>query len=207
MTKKRSAEELFILWGMLDIEFLKLQPTSYAKVADQVIDWVLWRERLRNNLEKTLGNQKKSDIKTIAALQSMDTDDTELLALEKVFKRLVNGRGNAAMHLLQASIKNKQNEISARQSLFAREPRIKKRHPLSSMVDPIVEKNPKIKLNTLFNELRAISKNNPSAPCTFDFSKNAFVPTDKGVGSVPRKNLSDYLYRATKRIGRANRLE
>jgi hypothetical protein len=207
MSEVRSPEELEILWMMLDLEFFKLPPASHHKVATQVIEWILWRERLRNNLEGSAANQRKSDKKTIAILNAMDTNDPKLLMLEKVFRRLVNGRGEDAMHLLQVAIQNKHNAVSERQRRIAKAPRKKAQHPISIMIGPIVEKNPKIKINALFYELRANIKNNDLAECQFDFSKEIFIPRNAKWHSVKRENLSDYLLRAKQRIKRANRLE
>jgi hypothetical protein len=206
MTTKRSQDELDILWLMLDLEFMKLKPTSHEEVASQVLDWILMRERLRNNLEKNKKDQLTSDANTIKALKSMDTNDPEFSTIEKVFKRLCDKRGKAAMLLLQAAIQKKQNELSIRQQRNARGPRPKTRHPLTSMVDPIVEKIPTIKINNLFHKLVAESKCDQSAPCRYDASKNAFIPLDNKFKPIPKSNLSDYLYRAKQRIKRATRL-
>ena len=119
---------------------------------------------------------------------------------------MANGRGEDAMQLLQVGIQNKQNALSTRQRLIAKEPRKKTQHPLSRMIYPIVEKNPKIKVNTLLHELRVNIKNDALAECKFDYSKELFIPSDEKWHSVKRKNLSDYLLRAKQRIKRANRL-
>lgn len=197
--KKRSVEELHLLWMMLDIEFFKLPPASHAEVATQVIDWVLWRERLKNGLEATPQHRQRSDTKTIAELRSMDSDDPKLLMLEKVFRWLVSGRGGAAMCLLQTAIKNKDIELSKRQKKIAQASRPLRRHPLSTMVDPIVKISPGIKVNDLFIELRKVSKSSALAPCAYDFSKQMFIPTDSKFPPIPRSALSDYLYRAKPR--------
>lgn len=199
MTQKRSVEELHLLWMMLDIEFFKLSPASHAEVATQVIDWVLWRERLRNGLEATPQHRQRSDTKTIAALRSMDSDDPKLLVLEKVFKRLANGHGGGAMRFLQTAINNKKTEISTRQKKIAQASRPIRRHPLSTMVDPIVKISPGIKVNDLFIELRKISKSSAFAPCAYDFSKQEFIPTDSKFPPIPKNSLPDYLYRAKHR--------
>ena len=199
MMKKRSVEELDLLWMMLDIEFFETSPASHSEVADQVIDLILWRERLRNGLEKTPQDQQRSDTKTIAALRSMDSDDPKLLVLEKVFRRLANGLGGDAMRLLQTAINNKDSELSARQTKIAQATRPTRRHPLTTMVDPIVKVSPNIKVNDLFIELRKISKGLVLAPCAYDFSKEMFIPTDSKFPSVPKSSLPDYLYRAKRR--------
>ncbi len=206
MTTKRSEEELQILWRMLDLEFFKLPPASHEQVAAEVLEWILWRERLRNNLEKSSHDRERSDRKTIAALKSMDSNDPMLLAAEKVFKRLANDQGDQAMRLVQAAIENKQAAFNNRQRKIAKKLRSKTQHPISRMISPIVEKNPKIKVNELFNALRSVSKNNPAAPCHFDFSKNEFITNDGKWHAIKRENLSDYLYRAKQRIKRASQL-
>jgi hypothetical protein len=206
MNKKRSKEELDILWLMLDLEFMKLKPTSHEKVARQFLEYILMRERLRNNLEKNKKDKLKSDANTINALKSMDTNDPEFSTIEKVFKRLCNKRGKAAMLLLQAAIQKKQNELSIRQRRIAESPRFKTRHSLRRMVDLIVEKNPTIKINDLFHKLLAEGKSNQSAPCQYDHYKNAFIPIDNKFKPVPKSDLRNYLYRAKQRIKRANRV-
>ena len=64
MNTKRSEEELFILWGMLDIEFFNRPPASHAKVAEQVVEWILWRERLRTNKRVTTAVRPENHGKT-----------------------------------------------------------------------------------------------------------------------------------------------
>lgn len=206
MSKNRSREELQTLWLMLDMEFLKFKPTTDEDLADQTLGLILWKERLKNDLEKTAEDQDRSDAATLAALQSMDSDDPKLLVIEKTFKRLAGGRGADGIRLLKASVENKLREIRERQQKNARAPRFKNRHPLTSMVDPIVQKNPKINVHALFKELREVQRSNPDAPCAYDFGKAAFIPLDKKFKPVPMTRLSDFLYRAKDRIKRLSRL-
>jgi hypothetical protein len=206
MSKMRTPEELEILWMMLDKEFMQAKPATHEAVADQVIELILWKERLRASLETTFEDHQKSDIATIAALKSMDTNDPELVVIEKVFRQLVTGRRTDAMRLLQASIENKFLQVSARQQKNAKAPRPKKRHPLSLMVDSIVEKKPDISVHDLFKALIVASKV-ANAACSYYFEKTAFIPLDKKSKPVPKSALSDYLFRSKQRIKRANRLE
>jgi len=206
MRKIRSPEELEILWMMLDIEFMQSKPATHESVADQVIELILWKERLRTGLEKTIEDHHKSDTATIAALKTMDTNDPNLVVIEKVFRQLVTDRRTDAMRLLKAAIENKFLEVSVRQQKNAKAPRPKKRHPLSSMVDSIVEKKPQISVYDLFKALLAASKVTTESTCTYSFEKAAFIPRDKKFKPIPKSDLSDYLFRSKQRIKRANRL-
>ena len=206
MSKMRSPEELQILWMMLDIEFMQLKPATHESVADQVIEQILWKERLKNGLETTIEDHHKSDSATIAALKTMDTNDPKLVVIEKVFRQLVTDRRTDAMRLLKAAIENKFLAVSVRQQKNAKAPRPKKRHPLSSMVDSIVEKKPQISVYDLFKALLAASKVTTESTCTYSFEKAAFIPRDKKFKPIPKSDLSDYLFRSKQRIKRANRL-
>jgi len=206
MRKMRSPEELEILWMMLDIEFMQSIPSTHEVVAGQVIELILWKERLRTNLETTIEDRHKSDIGTIAALKSMDTNDPKLVVIEKVFRQLVTDRRADAMRLLKASIENKFLEVSVRQQKNAAAPRQKKRHPLSFMVDSIVEKKPLINVHDLFKALIAASKSTTESTCSYNFEKAAFIPINKKFKHIQKSDLSDYLYRSKQRNKRANRL-
>ena len=106
MKVQRSEEELFTLWAMLDIEFFQLPPASPAKVGDQLLELLLWRERLRNGLEATPEDRLTSDRMTLEKLATWDTAAPELVVLEKVFRKMALGRGQEAMLLLKSNIEN-----------------------------------------------------------------------------------------------------
>ena len=195
----RSKEEVDILWMMLDLEFMAMKPASYEEVADQVLNLVLWKERIRNGMEKTETDRLISDEATLKRMRSLDSDDPELLSLEKVFKRLANGQSGDAMRLLERSIENRHEKIRKRQQEIAKKPR-SARHPLSTMVEPIVRSNPGITENQLFHELRKAMTTMANPQCTF--SADSFKPSDKKHPAVPRKNLRQYLYRAKKKLSR-----
>jgi len=206
MTKKRTTDEIQILWMMLDLEFMQIQPGSYKEVADEVIELFLWKQRIKNSLEATIEDRHRSDAATMFALKAMDTNDPKLVVLEKIFRQLATGRGDDAMRLLRASIENKFNEVRARQQNNAKASRPKKRHPLSLMVDPIVTKKPNTKVHELFRALIAATRASSQPLCTFDFEKSIFIPANKKFKAVPKKDLSHYLYRSKERINRASRL-
>lgn len=198
-TSRRSEEEVAILWMMLDLEFMALKPASYAEVADQVLDLVLWKERIRNSLEATEADRVKSDEATLKEMRSLDSDDPKLLALEKVFERMANGRGADAMRLIERSIDSRYEQLRKRQREIAKKSRVA-RHPLSKMVNPIVQSHPNISENDLFHALRKAITTMANPPCSF--SGDSFKPSDTKHPAVPRKNLRQYLYRAKKKLSR-----
>lgn len=207
MTVKRSQEELSILWMMLDHEFLQLKPESHEEVAKQVVDLILWKERIRNGLETNDADQQKSDLDTITALSRMDTNDPDLVLIEKIFWQLANARGADAMRLLQTEIENQRQRINERQRQIAKASRPKSKHPLSIMVDTVVEKNLTISQQELYKELLKTCRTDPDSLCQYDTNKNQFIPNETKFPPKLKSDLSDYLYRAKRRIIRANRLE
>ena len=196
MKVQRSEEELFTLWAMLDIEFMQLPPASPAKVGDQLLEWLLWRERLRNGLDATPQDRATSDSVTLEKMAIWDTAAPELVVLEKVFRKMALGRGQDAMLLLKRSIENRYAKLRKRQQDIAKKPRGTK-HPLTVMVEVIVRSNPEINQQKLFHELHKSCDVN-AATCTYSSSSKKFKPVDKKFADVSKKNLRQYLYRAKK---------
>jgi hypothetical protein len=198
MKVQRSEEELFTLWAMLDIEFFQLSPASPSKVGDQLLEWLLWRERLRNGLESTPEDRLTSDRITLDKLATWDTATPELVVLEKVFRKMALGRGQDGMLLLKRSIENRHSQLRKRQQQIAKKPR-RTKHPLTTMVEVIVRSRPTITEQKLFHELRK-SCSDTTATCTYSSSSEKFKPIDKNFADVPKKNLRQYLYRAKKSL-------
>ena len=196
---RRSPEEVEILWMMLDMEFMSKKPASYEEVADQVLNLVLWKERIRNGMEATEAERLISDEATLKRMRSLDSDDPQISALEKVFNRMANSRGADAMRFLKRSIDSQHEQLRKRQQGIANKSR-EARHPLSTMVDPIVKSNPNITEIELFHALRKAMTIMDSPPCTY--SADSFKPSDKTYPAVPRKNLRQYLYRAKEKLSR-----
>jgi len=197
MRLKRSQEEVFTLWMMLDIEFMQRKAYSLTEAAGQTLELILWKERIRTGLERTPADWLRSDRQVLGRMKTWDSEDPQLLALEKFFVRLAKGDGDGGLRLLERAIKEKSKDFSKRQSANAKSTR-RPRHPLSTMVDPIVSANPKITENDLFWELRRAMDPPNRAPCTYvgtSFRAN-------GYSDVKRENLRKYLYRAKKKLFR-----
>lgn len=193
----RTEEEVFILWMMLDMEFMVLKPTTPDEVGQQLFNLLLWKERIKNGMERTAKERAISDNATIKKMRTWDTRAPELIALEKVLRLLATKNSDGAMLLLKRLIDNNRIQLRRQLQKIAKQPR-KARHPLSTIVDPIVKASPDITENKLFYEvLRVIDKaENPVC----NFNSNSFKPTDKKYPDVPRKNLSQYLSRAKKKL-------
>lgn len=198
MKVQRSEEELFTLWAMLDIEFFQLPPASPAKVGDQLLELLLWRERLRNGLEATPEDRLTSDKMTLEKLATWDTAAPELVVLEKVFRKMALGRGQEAMLLLKSNIENRRAQLRTQQQKIAKKPRGTK-HPLTLMVEAVVRSDPTISAQKLFHELRKLCDVD-AATCTYSSSSEKFKPIDKKFLDVPQKNLRQYLHRAKKSL-------
>lgn len=198
MKVQRSEEELFTLWTMLDIEFFQLPPASPAKVGNQLLDFLLWRERLRNGLEATPEDRLTSDRMTLEKFATWDTAAPELVVLEKVFRKMALGRGQDAMFLLKRNIENRREQLRTRQQKIAQKPR-KTKHPLTVMVQAVVCSTPMITEHKLFHELRKLCDVD-TATCTYSSSSEKFKPIDKKFADVPKKNLRQYLHRAKKSL-------
>jgi hypothetical protein len=198
MRVQRSEEELYTLWAMLDIEFIQLPSASPAKVGDQLLELLFWKERLRNGLEATPEDRATSDRITLEKLATWDTASPELVVLEKVFRKMALGRGQDAMLLFKRSIENRYAKLRTRQQDIAKKPRGTK-HPLTVMVEVLVRSNPEINQQKLFHELRK-SCDASTATCTYSSTSEKFKPIDEKFADVPKKNLRQYLYRVKKSI-------
>jgi hypothetical protein len=198
--RKRSQEEMYMLWMMLDLEFMKLPPASNAVVGQQVLEYILWKERVRLCLDRNEAEWTKADRITLAAMQAMDDDDPTLLALEKMFKRLATGNHAQAIVCIRKAIDHAYDKLRKRQSEIAKKPR-RARHPLSTMVEPIVKSRPDISENELFHSLKRKILSDTASE--FIITTDIFRPVDRRYADVPRSSLKHYLYRAKKKVALA----
>lgn len=206
MPTKRTPEEIEIIFDFLRIDFEQGDESADdASKGEDFIEMIFWRERIRYGIESNPDLWLQKDSQTIKTMQSWGTEEFELLLPMAVFRKLANGETASAIRTLKKAIEHSSKALSKSQTEKARKLRPKRMHPLAMMVDNIVDQNPTISVNHLFIELRRISKNNPSPPCSFDFIKLAFIPLDSSYPSIPKKALGDYLYRSKKKK-RANRL-
>lgn len=200
MTLQRTSEEIEIIFDFLRIDFEQGDERADDKYkGEDLIEMILWRERVRYGIESSPNLWHQIDSQTIKTMQSWGTEEFELLLPMAVFRKLANGEAASAIRTLKKAIEHKSKALSKSQSEKGRKPRPKRKHPLATMVDNIVDQKPTISVNNLFIELRNISKNNLAPPCSYDFSKMAFIPLDSSYPNIPKEALGDYLYRSKKK--------
>lgn len=200
MPSKRSPEEIEIIFDFLSMDFEQGDETADdSSIGHDLIELIQWRERLRYGAENQPKQWPALDTQTLRKMQSWGTEEFEFLLSMTVFRKLANGETASAIRTLKKAIEHRSKALSKSQTEKARKLRPKRKHPLSTMVDTIVAQNPTISVNDLFNELRRISKTNPASPCSFDFSKLAFISLDSSYPNIPKKSLGDYLYRSKKK--------
>ena len=84
-------------------------------------------------------------------IEQWDSDDPNLVIVEKLIKRLAEGRGKEAIEFIELSIKNKSEEFSKEQSARARKPR--NHDKLTPLINEIAANNPDRPNSELAREL------------------------------------------------------
>lgn len=197
MKADRSEEELFVLWAMLDLEFMKLKPTSHEEVGAQMLELILWRERLRLGLEATSSDRAVSDRAVIKRIRNWDSDDPMLLAIEKVLRRLVTGRHADSMRLLVQAIKVKAEALSREQRRKAELPR--RQHPVDLLIAEIIRENPKVSAKELQRQLESGVGWN----MIFSIDDDEVVPRDPAFAAIKTSGLPHRLSRLKRKIAKA----
>jgi hypothetical protein len=197
MKAKRSEEELYLLWMMLDLEFIKLKPTSYEEAAVQVLELIFWKERLRRGLEATSRTRAVSDRAVLKRLRNWDSDEPMLLPIEKVFRRLATGRHADSMKLLEQAIKVKVEAFSREQRRKAESPR--RQHPVDLLIIEIIRANPKVSAKELQRQLESGVGWN----VIFSIDDDVVVPRDQAFTPIKTSGLPDRLSRLKRKIAKA----
>ena len=130
-----------------------------ADLAGALLKLCLDLGRLRQ--PKTVDTRGKEliDRATLKKMAIWDTDDPSLSTVEKVFSRLAEGRGIAAVTLLKNSVKLRVDQTSKAQSRRASTKR--KPHSLDNVINKMVERAPDISAKAVVEKLKAL------APCDF----------------------------------------
>jgi hypothetical protein len=124
-----------------------------ADVVDAFLKLCLDLGRLRQPNTVDTRGKELIDRATLKKMATWDTDDPSLSTIEKIFSRLAEGRGIAAVTLLENSIRFRAEQTSSEQSRRASTKR--KPHPLDNVISKMVKRDPDISAKVVIEKLKA----------------------------------------------------
>ena len=124
-----------------------------ADVVDAFLKLCLDLGRLRQPNTVDTRGKELIDRATLKKMATWDTDDPSLSTIEKIFSRLAEGRGIAAVTLLKNSIRFRAEQTSSEQSRRASTKR--KPHPLDNVISKMVKRDPDISAKVVIEKLKA----------------------------------------------------
>jgi len=124
-----------------------------ADVVDAFLKLCLDLGRLRQPNTVDTRGKELIDQATLKKMATWDTDDPSLSTIEKIFSRLAEGRGIAAVTLLENSIRFRAEQTSSEQSRRASTKR--KPHPLDNVISKMVKRDPDISAKVVIEKLKA----------------------------------------------------
>ena len=167
-------------------------------VAAAMLEFVLNHERLRHQVNDATVEARVVDEQTVAKMRTWDSNDPAMSTVEKVLRRLAEGRGEEGIKLLQAAIQLKAHEFSNKQAQVAKRPRKSRQQPMSHLVKQIVRDAPTISQNELFNSLRRKLGSMEEPP--YGYSGDSFKSHDPQYPDIKKEALRQYLHRAKKKL-------
>ena len=123
-----------------------------SQVAAAVLEWILQRERIRHQVTDDAKAAFEVDSLTIQKMLDWDSDDPALSTVEKILRRLAQGRGNNAMTLIH-NLQEKAQQVSDEMRRRASVPR--KPHPVDELIEQLVRQNPTISEKLVLRKLEA----------------------------------------------------
>lgn len=169
-----------------------------TEVAVAVLDFVLSYERLRRQVTTGTDEANTVDAQTISKMKTWDSDDPTMLTVEKVLRRLAEGRGEDGLNLLKTSIQIKAQEFSKKQTEVAKKPRKSRRQPMSGLVEKIVSQEPKISQNQLLHALKRELATMVDPP--YSHSGGSFKSRDQRFPDIKNESLGQFRQRAKKKL-------
>ena len=188
---ERELQDLHKAWIALDD-----RQQSPQAVADAVVELILAGHR---QLAGAADNPRLSslvDQRTIARMRQWDSNDPAMSTLEKVFRRLAEGRGVDAIQLIEAAFKAKEEALSISQSTKAKYPRLS--HPVSLLIRDIVVAEPTITEHLLLLKLKRMA----GGDVVHVVTETEIVPTDPAFSHLKVDGLKDRLSRIKQKLSR-----
>ncbi len=149
-----TTQSLQELLAELDRDFVAAERPDETdeQVAVAVIEWILQRERVRYQVSDGAPDALKVDCLTIKKMLEWDSDDPAMSTVEKVLRRLAEGRGNSAMTLIQ-NLQKKAQQLSDEMRRRASVPRNK--HPVDVLIEQFLRETPSISEKLVLRKLEA----------------------------------------------------
>lgn len=165
-----------------------------AKISSDLIDLILARERARRGVSGMSNLWPEVDAETLASMEAWDTNDPQYVLVEKVLRRLAEGRGVSAVNLLKATIESRIQAFSKMQSTRAKAERTK--NPLAKIIEQFVQENPAIDGHKLLLKLKRLC----GAGVITHIDAEEIHFEEPGIKPVKVAGLKDQLTRAKRKI-------
>lgn len=169
-----------------------------SEVLNALLDFVLNYERLRRQVIAGTKEAQAVDEQTIITMRSWDSNDPTMSTVEKVLRRIAEGRGEDGLNLLKTSIQIKAQEFSKKQTEAAKNPRKSRRQPMSGLVEKIVSQEPKISQNQLLHALKRELATMVDPP--YSHSGGSFKSRDQRFPDIKNESLGQFRQRAKKKL-------
>jgi hypothetical protein len=167
-----------------------------SQVAAAVLEWILQRERIRHQVTDDEKAAFKVDSLTIQKMLDWDSDDPALSTVEKILRRLAQGRGNNAMTLIH-NLQEKAQQVSDEMRRRASVPR--RPHPVDELIEQLVRRNPTISEKLVLRKLEAEVGGVVISAIT---DGGVIEPFDTDYPSLEVSGLKNRLSRIKKKISR-----
>ena len=140
------------LLSQIDEDFVQaeLPGETDEDVAGAALDWILKRERVRYQVVNDAAKALKVDQLTVQKMLDWDSDDPEMSTIEKILRRLAEGRGLDAMALV-GRLQIKANAIS--EEMRRRASVSRKQHPVDELIEQLVRRDPTISEKLVLRKL------------------------------------------------------
>ena len=169
-----------------------------TETAAAILEFVLAYERLRRQVPAGSSEATIVDAQTITKMRSWDSTDPAMSTIEKVLRRLAEGRGEDSARLLKAAVNTNALALSKKQAAVAKRPRKSRQQPMSRLVEQIVRKEQEISQRQLVFAVQRQLASMSDPP--YRYSGNSFKPMNGDFLIIDYPAMAGYLYRAKQKL-------
>ena len=166
-------------------------------IANAILDLTLKIERARHHVTVGSLEAETIDEQTIEKMTTWDSDDPDMSTLEKVFRRIAEGRSLEGVDLLKKAILSKAQAASDLQRERAQTPR--PQHPVDKLIEQIISERPEATAKQVLREIEA----NIGKGIIFNVDDETITPADEKFRDISISGLPDRITRIKKKIAKA----